>query len=421
MDDFITLAQNAVRENKFQDALGFLEDKVRSGSNDTEALVLYASIFTKLKDWENAFSAWNVVNLIFPERLDGIYEKAQALIELGQMDAASFLFRKIQVEHPNVINGWLGMARVYSVLGDWSNAANCLETMPIVFKSHKHGILYLAEAYLELGNYDKSRLLFQDLLNAGYPYSIVSYQKLLRLFQESKDFRSSVDLSLNFLKFPFISNEKNKRAVIFGESHIGVLSSAYQGFDNGKNGKIFPIDFFKLPNASLFIDDKVTQPYVDLVNKLNEYDTVYLSIGGNEHNVFGLCSHPLAYTSSAADFLSNGTVDKIYINKNLLKKSLRKSMQSFELVCRFLSSLITSNSVDSYGVSSSENRYILWQCRNEIVRELSAEINASYVKNPDEVFDSNGFLRAGLWGDATHGNVQYGNIVINKLIDSEVV
>lgn len=70
---------------------------------------------------------------------------------------------------------------------------------------------------------------------------------------------------------------------------------------------------------------------------------------------------------------------------------------------------------DAASISPPALRYKLWRLHGALFEEFCAARKITYVRNPPEVADADGFLKREYWGDAVHGNASYGAALLQRL------
>lgn len=72
--------------------------------------------------------------------------------------------------------------------------------------------------------------------------------------------------------------------------------------------------------------------------------------------------------------------------------------------------------VDEHGTCSSELQFEVWRMQDDMFRAKCAELELPYLEVPPEALDSEGFRKIEYTRpDPTHGNVEYGALVIKQL------
>ena len=183
-------------------------------------------------------------------------------------------------------------------------------------------------------------------------------------------------------------------------------------------------------------------------------DLVFSSIGGNEHFVFGLLQQEIPY-----DFvLKNEPKLPVIVTENtiayetikeILCRRMKGQLCALALLKEQCASLyhiespppifdtkhilahldkefrlkVEKRRKDSQLVHLDESvvappylRYKLWRLQSEIFKEACEQMEISFIPAPANTMDENGFLKQQYWfNDATHGNVAYGEEVLQVL------
>ena len=185
-------------------------------------------------------------------------------------------------------------------------------------------------------------------------------------------------------------------------------------------------------------------------------DLVFSSIAGNEHAVFGLlqqevpydfvlCSKPDLPVSDTANSIAYSVIKEILYRRFHLGRHLEMlSLLRKKCVCLYhleapppifdvqhiLAHLDTAfqnklaklgkedrcSRLDESVVAPPYLRYKLWRLQSEIFKEACEQMEISFIPAPANTMDENGFLKQQYWSiDATHGNVAYGEEVLQVL------
>ena len=438
----LTEADELFANGRLEDAAILYQRYSQSNPNELGGWLGICRVASRRRDWAIALAAWSDFLAKFPGRLDGRYEKAQVLTELSRYAEAYRMYKDIQESHPAEPHGWLGIARVAMLKSEWALALQMLDHVLTLFPDRADALYQKTQVLLEIGKIEEAEPLLKQLLNFPYPYSTASYYPLIKLYQKGSRLADARKLTHDFFALnssTLTKNpERNSRILVFGESHIGGIQSAYKA----SNSDAMPIDFIKLPAGQIDNGSSgLADGYHDIPNYQSEYSISFISIGGNEHTTFGLGVHPEPYWFGRKEVLDLAKAEVPYISYYLIRESLWERMKPFEHMVRFLATILPypmfmiespppspssdhiTSTIDkdlkermiAYGVSDKYLRYEYWRMRSSFAESLSLELGMKFVKAPSESFDNEGFLSPEYWGNATHGNDLYGKLVLDQI------
>ena len=185
-------------------------------------------------------------------------------------------------------------------------------------------------------------------------------------------------------------------------------------------------------------------------------DLVFSSIAGNEYVIFGLLQHKVPYdfvlcSDPDLPILDTNNIIPYRMMKEILYRQsggeLYPSMRALlRRKCGFLYHLevpppifdvqhilthldtyfrnrmaiqgreYRSGYLDESVVAPPYLRYKLWRLQSEIIKEACEQMGIGFIPAPANTMDENGFLLPQYWStDATHGNVAYGEEVLQVL------
>jgi hypothetical protein len=75
----------------------------------------------------------------------------------------------------------------------------------------------------------------------------------------------------------------------------------------------------------------------------------------------------------------------------------------------------TSTAIDTLGVAPAGLRWRMWRLNSLLFREAVEALGGRFLPVPPAALDTDGFLRPDLAADATHGNADYGHIIITAV------
>jgi hypothetical protein len=163
---------------------------------------------------------------------------------------------------------------------------------------------------------------------------------------------------------------------------------------------------------------------------------VFLALGGNHHNAFGLLSHPRPF-----DFVIEEAPElPLDPEREVVPSALvREALE--QRVWPVIGRLRAVRAAARADVTQFESpppipsephvrkylppgqrptpawiRYKLWRVESAFMRAACRELGVRYVEAPTEAQDGDGFLAEHAWGDdPTHGNAWYGGCVLRQV------
>ena len=189
---------------------------------------------------------------------------------------------------------------------------------------------------------------------------------------------------------------------------------------------------------------RLAPPLVEAVrDQIARHDPLLVSVtGGNAHNVLGLIRHhrpfdfrlsqePSPPLDPMAELLVEGlvsaTLARMMARDIARLRALRACVGPFVHVespppvrdDRFIAAAADLHFRDAgiarLGVSPAGLRFRLWRLASRLFRAEAESLGCRFLAVPDAAKDGDGFLSPGLAADATHGNADYGNILIEAL------
>lgn len=223
------------------------------------------------------------------------------------------------------------------------------------------------------------------------------------------------------------------KSLIIGHSHRTALLKA-------KNFKAEMFDSYGLPDRVREVDTYCA----NLVH--TQHNNIFILNKGNHHNVFGLTENPVKF-----DFYFKGykiiecksrafipqvvMYDVMYefMLKNdmlLIVDVIRKNFNKSNLFCiesppPFSEEHINNNpgvfreKIKSEGIAPLLLRLKLWKLHSQVILDYVENLNIKMIRVPNDCQNEFGTLKKEYCSeDPTHGNYQYGELVINQIIDS---
>ena len=189
---------------------------------------------------------------------------------------------------------------------------------------------------------------------------------------------------------------------------------------------------------------RLAPPLVEAVrDQIARNDPLLVSVtGGNAHNVLGLIRHrrpfdfrlsqePSPPLDPAAELLVEGlvsaTLARMMAGDIARLRALRACVGPFvhvesppplrddRLIAAAADLYFRDAGIARLGVSPAGLRFRLWRLASRLFRAEVESLGCRFLAVPDAAQDVDGFLSPGLAADATHGNAEYGTILIEAL------
>lgn len=225
---------------------------------------------------------------------------------------------------------------------------------------------------------------------------------------------------------------------LIGHSHVAAIEVAYECSHKqracGYLIKLHEPEFKPVHHHSkkVLLPDKL----IDVIDAgKSEGHLFVLSIGGAHHNVLGLTNHPTSF--SLTDYKSNraflppvvfSAIMRNHLDWQLnILRAIVEKIGSESFVClqspppvydktRLLEVPgVYEEQIKMHGVMSAADRYEIWCIQSDIFEELSINLGGQFLKAPSSMVTSSGFLDKRAWRDPTHGNIEYGNAVLDQI------
>ena len=241
----------------------------------------------------------------------------------------------------------------------------------------------------------------------------------------------------------------SKSILVIGMSHINavkaaVINSSQADFEfmrisisKGKKKKQECHPAFDVETGKI-VSDRLQTP---------EPDVVVLCLSGAEHNQLAMFEHPDRFMLVP----ENGTVQADMEDRQLLPSGLfkdivktrRSSVRALinEVVASFPTSQLMvmlpppplENGVKlrdlkdatpgmaavwEYGVASDETRMAAYAISTSVITEEAHDIGATVIEPDAAALTSKGLLREDFCENATHGNAEYGGLMLRKILDA---
>ncbi len=231
-----------------------------------------------------------------------------------------------------------------------------------------------------------------------------------------------------------IHTPSTKPFLVIGDSHTTALSSALSRS---------PDDRFDIVNLVTFSSSE-NQRNKDLpehITSLFQPKFIFCTFGGSEHSVFGLLEMPQPF-----DFFDplETSIDpqRELISYSMVRETLARRMKRGFMLLKKVKSLYDCQVVHicspppfeniddhhvlprvfqnnmHYGIAPAIFRRKLYRLHSSIVFNMCQELGVDFLGVPQESMNSFGFLRPELMSkDPTHANAEYGDLVLQQLIE----
>ena len=249
-------------------------------------------------------------------------------------------------------------------------------------------------------------------------------------------------------------SDKPLKILAFGHSHMGAVQRAWMRRDRAKNAP-FEARFIRLnleqfqPNFET-VDRKrqtakVLGRRIAHIIRTEAPDVVLCALMGNEASSISMLRHPQPFDFYWAPYGFEMEPGTIAVPFDVMKATLRDlaennalalwrtideaakgsqtplvlllpppPIENEEHIHRFPGAF--HQRVKQFGVSSALFRYKIWMLYCEVLKEVVTSAGTVIVEPPLEALDE-GYLGQSYWSeDPTHGNIDYGDLVIEKLL-----
>ncbi|WP_230534254.1 hypothetical protein [Microvirga roseola] len=196
-------------------------------------------------------------------------------------------------------------------------------------------------------------------------------------------------------------------------------------------------------NIAVFFDpverkNKVLRPEI---TDFFQPQQIFCTFGGSEHNVFGLLEAPKLF-DFVTDIHNDYDQRRQFVPYQLIEKTLERAMRgaltNLSRLREFYSCPITQictppafSSIDDttvlptvfqgrlqLGITPAPIRQKLHYVHTRITRFHCERLGVNFLPPPETATDSQGYLRRELWTkDPTHGNREYGKLVLNQIME----
>lgn len=234
--------------------------------------------------------------------------------------------------------------------------------------------------------------------------------------------------------------ERKKRIFIIGDSHTDAIRKALKRHGGGNGFEISALRFAKLKDGKE-IGDLSLETVEEVVSNLDEDDLLVSTTGGNQHQVFGLIQHPVAFDFHEPNHFSvmhevipyNALWDVFEMgirgkDGELLRRLRRAAKCRFwhlappppkeseaHILQRFETHFANQGIADK-GITPSLIRLKLWMLQCRVLERVCSELDIGLLPPPQQGQTPEGFLAHEFYAnDATHANEAYGELVLQQL------
>jgi hypothetical protein len=239
-----------------------------------------------------------------------------------------------------------------------------------------------------------------------------------------------------------------------GQSHVGAIRAAHQmrRASEQKFKRTRGIHTFEERYRPEMedVDDPVAARFgpglrAELEQEIELYNPRIASmIGGNAHNALALVRHPRSFDfrlprgdqgpppESGAEPIPFAVIRATlasHIGADLLRLRLLRDvigpfvhvespppLRDDHFIREHADAYFkASTAIDTLGVAPAGLRWRMWRLNSLLFRESVEALGCQFLPVPAKVQDADGFLRPDLAADATHGNAEYGHIIITAV------
>lgn len=234
------------------------------------------------------------------------------------------------------------------------------------------------------------------------------------------------------------------RILVFGDSNTDALKRAHKQRDASANDHIRPLRLSKV-KPGIETGDVSVDAAVSMVAESTTDVLIASTIGGNQHQVFGLVQHPVAfdfmepgrpgaYDSEASKLIPYQAMWAAFETR--LRKgdgkpltTLRQAAgrpiyhltapppkESAAHILQRHESHFVEAGLAAKGVTPAPIRLKLWRLQCAVLHSLCTEWDIRLLPPPEGTQTPEGFLKPEFYhNDATHANVAYGELVLRQL------
>ncbi|MBM4146910.1 MAG: tetratricopeptide repeat protein, partial [Nitrospira sp.] len=178
-------------EISFQDALAKNADNI-------EALIELGGLAEAQSKWDKALHYWNVC---IPktknpkQKIDALTAKGEALSQLGDFDEAEKTYKRLKMRFSGNYRGWLGLANIARIRGDWQSAKTKLQDCLKQFPNHRlksKWKLQIAECMLHLSEFEEASAIYTSI-PGNHPGHITALEAMAKSAMASKQWDQAIE------------------------------------------------------------------------------------------------------------------------------------------------------------------------------------------------------------------------------------
>ena len=237
----------------------------------------------------------------------------------------------------------------------------------------------------------------------------------------------------------------SRKILVFGDSHTEALRSAHK--QRAASSGTTDIRVLRLleVKSGKEIGDVSLDAATSMVAESTTADLIASTIGGNQHQAFGLVQHPVAFDliepAAASPHDSQSRVLIPYhtiwaaFERGLRKRDMRlvttlreaagrpiyhlsppPPKESAAHILQRSESAFRNAGLATKGVTPAPIRLKLWRLQCAVLHSLCTEWGVRLLPPPEGTQTPEGFLKPEYYhNDATHANVAYGELVLRQL------
>ena len=239
----------------------------------------------------------------------------------------------------------------------------------------------------------------------------------------------------------------SRKILVFGDSHTDALKSAHkQRAASSGNTDICLLRLLQVKSGKE-LGHISLEAAESMVAESSTDDLIVSTIGGNQHQAFGLIQHPVAFDliepeatsphdSQLSVLLPYHTIWAVF-ERSLRKRdmqlltTLREAAgrpiyhlippppkESADHILQRSESAFRNAGIATKGVTPAPIRLKLWRLQCAILRSLYTPLGVRLLPPPEGTQTPEGFLKPEYYrNDATHANAAYGELALRQLED----
>jgi tetratricopeptide (TPR) repeat protein len=430
-------AKRLMDAGRYAEAERLYQELSDKGGPNPEAGMALARIAMRQGHWEQAVARWDEF-LKSSHAVDAVFERGHALLELDRLDEAEAVFIGLCKAHAQLPHGWLGMGRIAMRQGEWPLALTRWDAVLRTFPERLDAVFEKAQSLMEMKRLDDAEALYQKVL--GSVYGHWSFLHLIKIYQLKGERQRAGEFARQYAGIKVKARQPaggKRRVLVFGSSHVAAIKDGLAGFVDDCVEVVIRLQPQKLllDAAGAFDAD-----YRAMLEDAQDFDACIMSVGGNEHTMFGIARHPVDYYFGTSPS-GPDDIRACYIPYRLFREAFMKRFAFSEGYLRFFAAVlprplivlesppppandeyiaasidpVLREGIERYGVAPKRLRRELWRLRSDHVKRLCAQMECDFLEAPQEAMDESGYLVESACGNATHGNAAYGRMVLDQI------